>query len=346
VSTTLVPPALEQVAAHFAARASAVDAGRADVRDGLRWLGQHNLLDPPGATVTDRAALLECVAGSCLSSAFSAWAQLMVGRYLAESGHGGDVVSLRDGLRSGQVVGCTAMAAALRDIAGLEPVPVTARRTAAGLVVNGPIRWASNLFADAVVVLAVRLPSDGRAVVRVRLSDPGVRPKQPPELLALNATASGSVELRDVLVPEDQVLDRDLAGFVRRVRPEFLVLQSAFCVGLARRSARAADGQRLSGANQVLAGDVAALCRRVDAVRAQLYEAAAAPASAELAELLRLRLDAARLAVQATRLEATVRGGAGYLADGDVSRRLREAAFLPIQAPTEGQLRWELSRCG
>ena len=48
----------------------------------------------------------------------------------------------------------------------------------------------------------------------------------------------------------------------------------------------------------------------------------------------------------ATRIEATVRGGTGYLAASAVSRRLREAAFLPIQAPTEGQLRWELSRCG
>ena len=26
-----------------------------------------------------------------------------------------------------------------------------------------------------------------------------------------------------------------------------------------------------------------------------------------------------------------------------LARRLREAAFLPVQAPTEGQLRWELS---
>jgi alkylation response protein AidB-like acyl-CoA dehydrogenase len=57
-----------------------------------------------------------------------------------------------------------------------------------------------------------------------------------------------------------------------------------------------------------------------------------------------LRLEVGRLGVDATRHEVTVRGGAGYLAGGATARRFREAAFLPIQSPTEAQLRWELSR--
>ena len=60
-------------------------------------------------------------------------------------------------------------------------------------------------------------------------------------------------------------------------------------------------------------------------------------------ELVRLRLDCARLATATTALEAKVVGGRGYVTTSPTARRLREAAFLPIQAPTEGQLRWELS---
>jgi alkylation response protein AidB-like acyl-CoA dehydrogenase len=80
-------------------------------------------------------------------------------------------------------------------------------------------------------------------------------------------------------------------------------------------------------------------------VHERLHAAAADPAVLRPADLLRLRLDAAGVATDATRVEATVRGGAGYVARSDVSRRLREGAFLPIQSPTEGHLRWELSRC-
>jgi hypothetical protein len=38
-----------------------------------------------------------------------------------------------------------------------------------------------------------------------------------------------------------------------------------------------------------------------------------------------------------------VTGGAGYLAGSDTARRVREAAFLPVQAPTVPQLRREVA---
>ena len=47
------------------------------------------------------------------------------------------------------------------------------------------------------------------------------------------------------------------------------------------------------------------------------------------------RYDLAQLAGAATRLELTVRGGRAYRIDDPAGRRFREAAFLPVQAPTE-----------
>jgi len=148
-------------------------------------------------------------------------------------------------------------------------------------------------------------------------------------------------------VRPDAVLSEDLAGFVGRIRPAFLLIQSSFCAGLALRSAReAVRHTHGAGPHAELAHDVAEVAARAESVHGRLHAAAADPGALGKADLLRLRLDAAASAVAATRVEATVRGGAGYLAASAVSRRLREAAFLPIQAPTEGQLRWELSRCG
>lgn len=342
--TTAAPDvALDSVASWFADRAAAVDDGGSDARDGLAWLGAADLIAPDGSGLPHTVALVETVAGQCLSSAFSLWAQRMVISYLA--GADGDQPALAS-LREGRRIGATAMAPALRDLAGLEPVPVVATRAGGGLRLDGPIRWASNLFPGATVVLPVRLgPSGpGRAVVRIETDRPGVRVAEPPRLLALDGTASSSVVLDGVAVAEDEVLSRDLGAFVGAVRPAFLVVQAAFCSGLALRSAEEARA-RATGQNAELAGDAEAVTTRAADVHERLHAAAREPDALGPADLLRLRLDAARTATDATRTEAAVSGGAGYLAGSAVARRLREGAFLPIQSPTEGHLRWELSRC-
>ena len=75
--------------------------------------------------------------------------------------------------------------------------------------------------------------------------------------------------------------------------------------------------------------------------------AVAAPsAPVRPAELVRVRLEAALLTGRATRLEQKIVGGRGYALASDTSRRAREAAFLPVQSPTETHLRHLLARAG
>jgi alkylation response protein AidB-like acyl-CoA dehydrogenase len=100
---------------------------------------------------------------------------------------------------------------------------------------------------------------------------------------------------------------------------------------------------RLTGLNATFADEAAALQARHTSVRERLLAHCAQPQAAAIPDLLRLRLDGAQTAGEAARLETTVCGGAAYAIGSPVNRRLREAAFLPIQSPTEGQLRWELS---
>jgi alkylation response protein AidB-like acyl-CoA dehydrogenase len=339
VLDAVAPPVPAEVTDRFRECAKDIDQGRGDLRDGLRWLGGRGFLD---GELGWRVALIEAIAAECMSSGFSLWAQGMVIDYLGRGGADDTVV---DPLRRGETVGVTAMAPALRDVAGIEPVPVLGTRLPGGGVrLDGPIRWASNLFPDALVVSPVRFEEDdSRAIVRFRLSADGVTIRTSPKLLALDGTASSSVALDGVHVPAPDVLTDDLTGFVQAVRPAFLLTQTAFCAGLAARAATGAE-QHCTGLNAELRPDIDDVCARVGSVRTRLHAWASAPHEPGPADLLRLRLDASAVAGDATRLEATTRGGAGYVATSDVSRRLREAAFLPIQSPTEGQLRWELSR--
>lgn len=318
-------PGRGEVREFFAEHAADLDRCTSDVRPGLRMLGKYGLLDLGAPRNSNGAlptmlALVEDVAAECLSSGFALWAQRMVLEYLASHADEPVVAAELPDLRAGTRIGVTAMAPALRHVAGLEPVPVVAERTAGGLRLNGPIRWASNLFADALVVAPVRFEEGGGAVVFFRIGDAGVTVNPAPRLLALGATESSSMQLTDVEVPEGAVLSWDLDGFVRECRPSFLLVQSAFCSGLAR-AARAEAGTRIAGVNQEFAHDFDRLAARHDSVRRRLFEFANEPAGPDASDLLRLRLDAAQTAGEATRLESAVRGGAGYLADSPTDRK-------------------------
>jgi alkylation response protein AidB-like acyl-CoA dehydrogenase len=270
----------------------------------------------------------------------------MVIEYLRAVPPGSPLAAVRDGLLTGAETGSTAMAAALQELAGMRPVPVVAVPDGDGFRLDGPIRWASNLVPGAVMVLPARVGDTGRRLVAViRTDDDGVTVAPRRELLALNATVSSSVRLEGVRVTPGQVVADDLRAFVGRARPVLLLLQTAFCLGLAGR-ALSESAPAATGPAELLAPGL----RDLDAQRADLAERAAVaqrdPAAADPVAVTRIRFEAAELTLAATRLEATLRGGLGYAVASATNRRLREAAFLPVQSPSEVQLRWELSRAG
>lgn len=336
-----------------AASASAVDANQSTASAVLRPLGEQELLAtglPRAGEVTRPAEderpvadLIAAIAEECVSSAFSVWAHRMVLEYVARGHRSPRTQALFDDLSSARRVGATAMAAGLKSLAGIGEVDIIATRTTHGWSLTGPVAWASNLVAESVFVAPARTEEGGTLVVWVDTGATGVTIREVAGLLALDSTASGSLRLEDVHVDDDQVLSTDLAAFARDFRPSFLVLQSAFCVGLIRRSLAEATTSLGRGDNPALAGDVQRLTHDVDQFLDAWHELASDVSSGTARDYLQLRLDASHLAGRATRLEATLAGGRGYLRTSGTSRRFREAAFLPVQSPSEGHLRWELA---
>lgn len=336
-----------------AASAPAVDANQRTASAVLAPLGEQGLLATglpsaggrtrPDADVRPAAELIAAIAEECVSSAFSVWAHRMVLEYVARGHRSPRTQALFDDLAAARRVGATAMAAGLKSLAGIGEVDIIAKRTTHGWSLTGPVAWASNLVAGSVFVAPARTEEGGTLVVWVDTEAPGVTIREVAGLLALDSTASGSLKLENVHVDADQVLSSDLAAFARDFRPSFLVLQSAFCVGLIRRSLAEATTNLGRGDNPALAGDVQQLTSDVDQLLDTWYELAADTNSGTARDHLQLRLDASHLAGRATRLEATLAGGRGYLRTSGTSRRFREAAFLPVQSPSEGHLRWELA---
>jgi alkylation response protein AidB-like acyl-CoA dehydrogenase len=340
----LVHTALSDLTAVVADRAEALDAGTLDVRDDLARFGAADFFEPAlrDDGLPELASMIEHAAAASLAVGFSLWAHTMAVTYLAHAPAVAREGRL-DALRSGARAGVTAMAAGLKQVAGLGPVPLVADSTDDGLRINGPIHWASNVFEDSLIVLPARRRDGATLVAVVDANTDGITVNPPPDLMALGATASTSLHLHDVRVRPEQVLTTDLASFVSTIRPTFLLLQTAFCVGVA---AAALEGAGRAGGTlaEQFSGELTELGADLHRLRGSLFALAARSRAAGVADIIRLRLDGATTALAATRLESTLAGGAGYATRSGANRRFREAAFLPIQSPSEGQLRWELSR--
>lgn len=330
----------------FEERAADVDEGRAGVRDGVVLLGRHGLADTDLEGVADLIAL---VARSDLASAFSAWAHRMVLGYVALAPRQASVSELLPALRSGDLMGSTALASGTAHHLAGAPLTVRYRHEAGHLRLDGTIAWASNLLPPFLCVTAAVDSEDPErtVVIAFRDDDPGLTLVPYPRLLALQSTGSSSVHLDDLRLPADRIISHDLADFLGRALPPFLVLQSAFCRGLAGRALDEAEA-KLGPLAESVRGD---LDRARDAwqdaerrARELARRATSDPTGVPLRDLLELRLESARIAGEAVRLELVLAGGRGYLGGSATARRLREAAFLPVQAPTEVLLRWILAR--
>lgn len=350
------PDTADQIRAFFEPRAADIDADQASIRDGLAVLGQHGL-----ATVDLDAAieLIGEVARFDLASAFSAWAHRMVTHYVKLAPTGSPVRGLLPDLATGQLIGATALAAGTARYLSGTPLPVRFRREADEIVIDGRVPWASNLLAPFLVVTAAAdVADEGRAIV-VAFTDrtPGVTVEPHPDLLALQATGSSSLTLGEVRLPVGSIVSDDLTSFAERILPSFLLLQSAFCRGLAGRALDEAE-RNFGPASEIIRPDLEQVLRAVDDAERDLRQLTGRVTDATratrsrtgsdglipIAELLRVRLRWAHLARDAVRLELLTAGGRGYLRGSGTARRVREAAFLPIQAPTEVQLQWSLSR--
>lgn len=291
----------------------------------------------------DTVRLLEAVAAECLCSAFSIWAHRMVIEYLrASGGHTAVLQQLVRGERAGSI----AMATAMQELAGLGSIPLRATPTADGYRVSGRLTWASNIEPGTVVVFPAHVQHTGAAPQRIILwaviGEPGITVHPMTGLLALDATRSAGLEFTGLAVPRARLIAPSLDAAVAR-RSTHLTLQTAFCLGLAGRSLAEAQ-QQLDGAPSVIHRAHSELRARHAEYTAQLHSAAVDLTATVPVAVTRLRLDAARLAVDAARHESTLAGGRGYLTVAPSNRRLREATFLPVQSPSEVQLLTELER--
>lgn len=306
-------------------------------------------LSQSASPIAQSGALIRDLASKCLSSAFVTWSHRMTTEYVDRFG----TQWLRENrlleLLAGSRIGSTALATALADRSGKELLPITFKQVGESFLIDGVIPWVSNLYPDTLVIFAAREPETGeRKLFATELSFAGVNVKPAEGLLALNATASGTVRFEGLELSANYAFDASVDEFFSRMRPRFLLLQSAFCLGLTQASLEAATAAPSAAP---FAEEIASLQAQFDSLEVSWSELLERqqnfddlPAGQDPLPYLEVRLAAALLAQAVSRVELASVGGRGYFVANPTSRRVRESLFLSVQAPTEGSLRWEISQ--
>ncbi|KQB84821.1 acyl-CoA dehydrogenase family protein [Corynebacterium lowii] len=344
MSAPVTTPLPETLREQVASSAGDVDKHLKDARYVLPLLGEQGLI---GTGVRDTARTIRALSAEDLATGFTLWASRCALLYLETAGTE-YALSLTEPIRTGQRPGVSGMAGPFKDFTGAGEISLRAEKEEGGYRINGKLNWASNLYEDAIAITGAKTAEGHRFLFAFEAGHEGITFGKPFELLGLNATASAWVEFSDVFIPQEQILTEDFADFMPKVRPAFVLFQIAECLGVAEAATRAA-ATRLTGLNATFADDHAEVEKRVaEAIERHEDLLARVEAGGENkpkpVELLQLRLDAAQAAVDAANIEVRVAGGAGYAKSSPTSRRYREASFIPVQSPSEAQLRWELAK--
>jgi alkylation response protein AidB-like acyl-CoA dehydrogenase len=343
----LDPELLADIRTH----AGALDSGEETSRRSFTRLGAAGLLGlgAPGNSdgrLPQMADVIGQISGECMSTGFSLWANRMAVEYLLTAATPFSIAAAQPVL-SGTTLGVTGMASAFKEAAGCGSLDLTATPVDGGYLLSGSIRWASNLYPDSTMVTAARTDAGEKLIVALPLNTAGVVIGDHFDLLAMGSTASSYLRLENAYISSEQVLSTEFDAFLQAVRPTFLVLQSAMCLGLTRTTVHQSR-LALTGVNEVFTAEVDVIAEKLAAAQEALAALAAAVGGAKSPtkkELLSLRLSAAELSSASAALEIRTAGGKGYASRTSASRRYREAAFIPVQSPSEAQLRWELGRC-
>lgn len=298
------------------------------------------------AAIADTARVAE----ACLSTAFCMWSQNALVWSLAQTENralaGRHLADAAAGVR----LGSAELSNPLKALLGIERLAICGRRVKGGYRVSGRLPRVSNLGAGSGRLFgAVFGLAEGRKVMALfDTADPDVRLAQNTHFLALDGTATFSVGLHDVFVPDENILAEEAAAFIPRIRQGYVLLQIGLGVGLARGAARTmqADGSARARAAW-LPHQPADLLDRAEAIEARAGALAATssdPSRAAYLDVLRTRLGASWLALEAGQAGVLQAGARGYAKGSDASRRQRQAQFVAIVTPSVRHITQELAR--
>lgn len=291
------------------------------------------------------AAHVGAVSGA---AAFSVWCQFACAWYLQHAAVAATRARYFDAVVRGRLLAGTGMSNAIKHLAGIEKIRLTARRDGDGYVLNGMLPWVSNLAEHHLVAVAAAVDEGGYAMFAVESGTPGYANYPCPEFAGMEGSRTLGLRFKQARIGADQVLAHpdQFDAFMARIKPGFLLGQVGMgvgvvdaCLGVLRENH---GGQNGVNAYLDVQEDDLQAARDALMVESDLLATQAQSGEAALLPVLRLRAAASELALRAGNAAVLHAGARGYIRRHAAQRLLREAVFVAIVTPALKQLRKEI----
>lgn len=301
-----------------------------------------------GLGLATQVEIITQVGRECGSTAFLVWCQSSCAGYLQLSPN--DAVRERylQPIAQGRLFSGTGMSNAIKHLAGIEKIHLTAQRDGDGYIVSGSLPWVSNVGAEHLAIVAAAVEGGGYVMVAVHGTTEGLSLHPCPEFSALEGTQTLNLRFKNVRVPADDVLAHpsQFAKYIARIKPGFVLSQAGMGFGVIEGSLKTIRESNVSTShvNVFLDDQGPDLAAKLDALKIQAASLArqAQNENAPILDVLKLRARTSELTLKAANSAILHAGAKGYLMRHAAQRRLREAVFVAIVTPALKHLRKEI----
>ena len=290
---------------------------------------------------------MQIVSRACGATGFLTWAHQVCGLYLDAS----DNPALRGQVLHdhayGKTFGGTALSNPMKTWANIEPMLLRAKKVPGGYSVSGALPWVSHIAygQHCGAVAQVEGGKEHDIMFLLRLDEARVKLAACPEFSGMEGTSTWSIHLKDFFVGSDDIIADPAKPFIARIRAAFVLLQMGIGLGVVQGSIddMLEVAPVLGHVNQFLEDQTGSLQLALDKAEQQTRLLAQTPFETSkdyLLDVLDLRIQGAKLGLQASQAALLHQGARGYLANANPQRRIREAQFVAIVTPAIKHLRY------
>lgn len=283
----------------------------------------------------------------CISTAFCMWCQNALAWYVASSDNAALKATLLPKIASGKALGGTGLSNPMKTFFGIEKMRLKGTRTENGYTVRGSLPWVSNVGEDGYfgIVFSVEEGETVKHVMAVARGDQhGVKTVLDHDFMSMAGTATRSVQFRDALIEDLFVLADPIDGYLQKIRPGFVLMQTDMALGMIRSSIKLMEQVRgqLGHVNKYLEKQPEDFQALLDELEAEIAELAQTPYDTSIAYFRRVvtaRLRGGEASTEAAHFAMLHCGARGFVSQGAAQRRLRESYFIAVVTPATKQLR-------
>lgn len=281
--------------------------------------------------------LIEETAQHCMTSAFVIWCHLAALASVRLSNNPVIKEELLPLLESGDVIGGTGLSNALKYYAGLEQIRLHAERTAGGYTISGNLPSVSNLGEYHWFVIIAALNPKQRIMCMIPVKLEGLVLESKTEFIGLNGSVTYSCNFRNVFIPDKWILTEEADQYIQQVRPILALYQIPLGLGISQAAIESIVKiySKNIEVNKHVNPQPKELINEIQYIRKNTYKHAKASNPTIIwKEILRTRLEIAKITLKVVQADMVYSGGQAYILGSDPFRRLREAYFIANLSPT------------